>query len=203
MNMLLRINNIDALLRSYVAKLIIYFFAFYLVLVYIARSTYYRDPSSAFFDPDRGYLSIYSHIRSEQANLYIEQVNSAAITPVKSSENADLCVGIASIARDGVRYFKTAVGSVLEGLSESERASIHLILFIAHSDPNQHPAYSEQWLHDVADTVLLYDPNEVDMNRIVEWETTQNKLMGREKGLLTIHIYCKRVIPLAQLTSRS
>lgn len=63
-------------------------------------------------------------------------------TPKASSEPG-LCVGIASIARNSVLYFKTAVGTVLEGSSEEERADIHLILFIAQTDFSQYSAYSE------------------------------------------------------------
>jgi hypothetical protein len=173
----------NLLLRSHTAKVFLVFLLLYLLLVQYARTTCYRDPSSAFFDANRGYLPHYSTIRSQQADAFIEKVNTGQITPVKASANPSLCVGFATVARDGARYFKTAVGSVLDNLSESERANLYLILFIAHSDPNKHPAYSEKWLHEVADTVLLYNRDEVDMNRIVELEQEQNKLSGREKGL--------------------
>ena len=33
------------------------------------------------------------------------------------------------------------IGSLLEGLSEAERAQIYLIMFIAHADPIVHPIY--------------------------------------------------------------
>jgi hypothetical protein len=177
------VPSATALLRSVPAKIFLFFLVFYVLLIQIARTMYYRDPSSAFFDPETGYLPQYSHTRSEQADSFIDQVNSAELVPTHSSGDADICLGFATIARNGARYFKTAVGSVLEGLSESERASLHLILFVAHSDPNLHPAYSEKWFHDVADTVLLYDHDKVDVARIVELEQAQNKLSGIEKGL--------------------
>jgi hypothetical protein len=173
----------NGLSTSYPSKVFLWFMPIYLLLMYFARETYYRDPTSIFFDPERGYLPNYSRVRSEQADAFIEQVNSFTVVPTKSSGDASLCVGFATVARDGPQYVKTAVGSVLEGLSESERASMHLILLIAHSDPSQHPAYSEEWLHRVADTVLLYDDTKDDMSRIVEWEKQQNKAMAREKGL--------------------
>lgn len=182
-NTCLSVPSATALLRSVPTKIFLFFLAFYIILVQIARTTYYRDPSSAFFDPQRAYRPHYSQTRSEQADAFIDQVNSAELVPTHASADADICLGFATIARNGARYFKTAVGSTLEGLSESERASLHLILFIAHSDPSQHPAYSEKWFHDVADTVLLYDHDQVDIDRIKELEKTQNKLSGREKGL--------------------
>ncbi|KAL1967526.1 hypothetical protein VTN77DRAFT_3041 [Rasamsonia byssochlamydoides] len=171
------------LLRSYTARIFLVFLLLYLLLVQYARTRCYRDPTSVFFDAERGYRPAYSAVRTEQANSFIEQVNSGQITPYKASDNPSLCVGVATIARNGARYFKTAVGSLLENLSESERAELHLILFIAHSDPHQHPAYEEKWLHEVADTVLLYNWDEVDKARIVELEQDHNKISGREKGL--------------------
>jgi hypothetical protein len=186
--MLLRVGRLasftsNLLLRSYTAKVLLVFLTLYLLLVQYARTTCYRDPSSAFFDAERGYAPSYSTVRSQQADAFIENVNEGRLIPDKASADPSLCVGFATIARKGARYLKTAVGSVLENLSESERGALHLILFIAHSDPHEHPAYSEKWLHEVADTVLLYNPDKVDMNRIVELEQEQNKLSGRDKGL--------------------
>lgn len=88
------------------------------------------------------------------------------ISAVLGSDYPQICLGFATIARKGARYFKSAVGSVLEGLSEEERADIHLILSIAHTDPSQHPAYYESWFHKVADQVLVYDKENVDVEHI-------------------------------------
>ncbi|KAJ5720927.1 uncharacterized protein N7483_008861 [Penicillium malachiteum] len=101
----------------------------------------------------------------------------------KSSSHPELCVGIATVARRGARYFKSTVGSLLEGLSEEERSGINLILFIAHTNASEHPAYAEPWLFKVADNVLLYDPQTVDINHIRELETDAAKVHGREKPL--------------------
>lgn len=177
------LRSASLLLRSYTAKVFFVFLLLYLLLVQYARTRCYRDPTSVFFDAERGYLPDYSAVRSEQANTFIDHVTSGQITPYKASRSPGLCVGVATIARNGARYFRTAVGSLLENLSESERAELYLILFIAHSDPHQHPSYSENWLHDVADTVLLYNWEEVDRGRIIELEQDHNKLSGREKGL--------------------
>ncbi|KAJ6191129.1 hypothetical protein N7519_001150 [Penicillium mononematosum] len=162
----------------------LYFLAFFSLLAFYSRTISSRDPGSVFFKPWTAYDASYSSVRAHEADSYIESVNNATVrsTP-KASSQPGLCVGIASIARNGVRYFKTAVGTVLEGLSEEERADIHLILFIAHTDPSQHPAYSEPWLHKLPDQVLLYDPAEVDIDHIRSLETDTAKVSGREKAL--------------------
>lgn len=184
-------------LRSHTIHVLLVFLFLYLLLVQYARMRCFCDPTSLFFDPSRGYLPAYSTVRAEQANAFIDKINDAATHKLpqgspkvaeekkpENEKNPGLCVGIASIAREGARYFKTAVGTALADLSETERADIRLILFIAHTDPTRHPAYSERWLLELADTVLLYDPDEVDIEHIRGLETDQQaKVSGREKGL--------------------
>lgn len=45
----------------------------------------------------------------------------------------------------------------IEGLSDAERAQIHLITFVAHTDPVVHPIYHEPWLRALSDKVLTYN----------------------------------------------
>jgi hypothetical protein len=168
---------------SHLPRTFLFFLAVLTILVFYARSLSSRDPGSVFFNPWTAYDASYSALRAQQADLYIESVNNATTSTPKASLQPGLCVGIASIARNGVRYFKTTVGTILEGLSEEERANIHLILFIAHTDPSEHPAYSEPWLHELPDQVLLYDPAVVDIDHIRSLETDEAKLAGREKAL--------------------
>jgi len=91
----------------------------------------------------------------------------------------NVCVGIASVARDGSRYFKHVVGPVLEGLDKSEREGLHLILFIAHTDPSTHPAYAEKWMQNIADTLLSYDLTPGELKHVKHMEV--DKGFFREK----------------------
>lgn len=167
---------------TYTLRVFLIFLISYILLIFITRARSYRDPGSSFFNPWTAYDLGYSSVRLEQATTYIESINNTTTVP-KASPSPKLCVGIASIARHGVRYFKSTVGTVLEGLSEAERADIHLILFIAHTNASEHPAYSEPWLHTLPDQVLLYDPEEVDIPHIRSLETDAAKVSGREKAL--------------------
>lgn len=172
-----------SLLRSYSAKVVLTFLFIYAILIQFARWQCSRDPTSVFFDAETSYIPRYSSIRSEQGSEYIERVISGNVTPGKASVNPTLCVGIASVARNGARYFRPGVGTLLENLSDSERADIHLILFIAHSDPTEHLAYNENWLHAVADTVLVYDKDTVAIEHIAELEQGEAKASAIRKGL--------------------
>ncbi|KAJ5933960.1 hypothetical protein N7454_006289 [Penicillium verhagenii] len=166
-------------------KTLSFFFLPYLFLVLYIQSQSSRDPGSFFFRASSAYDLSYSAVRLEQADAYINAAETSDTTfnDLKASENPEFCLGIATIARSGVRYFKSTVGTVLEGLSGAERANIHLILFIAHTDPLQHPAYAEPWLHRLADQVLLYNSSDVDIDHIRSLETDEAKLANREKAL--------------------
>lgn len=169
---------------SHLLRAFLFFVAFFFLLTLYARSIASRDPGSAFFKPWTAYDASYSSVRAHQADSYIDSIDNATDSKApKSSSHPELCVGIASIARQGVRYLRTTVGTVLEGLSEEERANIHLILFVAHTNASEHPAYSERWFHEVPDQVLLYDPAEVDVEHIASLETDEAKSAGREKAL--------------------
>ncbi|KAF1995951.1 hypothetical protein P154DRAFT_548202 [Amniculicola lignicola CBS 123094] len=155
---------------------------FALIALYSLHSVSSRDPTSIFFNPRIGYKPAYSTTRKHQAENFIEAISNRTATPhPKSKATAKLCVGIPSIARKGARYLRTAVGSLLEGLTAEERNGVHLIVFIPHSDPTIHPAYTERWLPDLVDKVLEYDVSEEEMNHIKEMEQAAG--LFREKGL--------------------
>ncbi|KAJ5153783.1 uncharacterized protein N7500_009222 [Penicillium coprophilum] len=143
-----------------------------------------RDPTSIFFDPMNAYNPVYSATRIKQASSFLDAANSAAEPHMaKGPRQPHFCLGIATIARKGAYYFENTVGTILEGLSKEERADIHLILFIAHTDPSQHPAFAEPWLDNLADQVLLYNASEIDIDHIRSLETNEAKIAGREKAL--------------------
>ncbi|KAI9043864.1 uncharacterized protein KD926_002755 [Aspergillus affinis] len=170
--------------HSYARRMLLIFALVYFFLILFTRWHTFRDPTSVFFDPSTGYLPAYSTVRFQQSDRYIEDANQGvAYTQWRASESPRMCLGVASVARKGARYFRSAVGSILEGLNEAERANMHLILFIAHTNASEHPAYSEPWLHNVADQVLLYNETEVDIDHIHDLETDSAKFFAREKAL--------------------
>jgi hypothetical protein len=133
----------------------------YIIAFLFARSFSQRDPTSFFFNPNKGYQRIYSHLRQEQAEGFIQQVSNKAQDSVPTKFNPEkrstsLCIGVATVARKDVRYFRAAIGSLLEGLAPHERERLYVVLFIAHTDPTVHPAFGEAWVDSVADEVLLY-----------------------------------------------
>lgn len=158
------------------------FIASYLLAILCVRHFTWRDPTSVFFDYTHAYEPVYSAVRQRQAEAFIDAAGTT--TPLAngtSTSGKSLCVGIASVARENARYFRTTVGSLLAGLGEGERQKIHLILFIAHTDPTVHPAYSEAWLHNTADQVLAYDLPAAELEHIKGLE--KEKGLFREKAL--------------------
>ncbi|KAF2469505.1 uncharacterized protein BDR25DRAFT_228781 [Lindgomyces ingoldianus] len=157
---------------------------FSLVALYSLHSVSSRDPTSVFFNPRVGYAPAYSTIRKQEAETFIHATTNTTERPHTQSSNTPkkLCVGIPSIARRGARYLRVAVGSLLDGLTPTERDDIYFIVFIPHSDPTVHPAYNEHWLADLTDEILVYnDLLPVQAERIKDWEKEGG--LYKEKGI--------------------
>lgn len=151
-----------------------------LIVTFCVRSASTNDPGSLFFNPDTAYIPRYSAVRQMQAERFIAAAS--IVPPLKqNSVGAPLCIGIPSIARQGARYLRTTVGSLLTGLTQGERDGIHLIVFIPHTDPTVHPAYQESWLSNLADEVLLYDLPRAQFEHVQSLELEHE--LHREKGL--------------------
>ncbi|KJX97493.1 integral membrane protein [Zymoseptoria brevis] len=144
------------------------------------RNASSSDPGSWFFNPTTGYSRKYSAIRQLQAERFIEAAES---TPpyTKTHQAKGLCVGVPSIARDGARYLRNTVGSLLSGLSQQERDGVYFMVLIPHSDPSIHPAMHEPWLSNVVDEILVYNVSEKEMGYIESLE--REDVEHRTKGL--------------------
>ncbi|KAL9023315.1 MAG: hypothetical protein Q9196_007279, partial [Gyalolechia fulgens] len=129
------------------------------------RHAYRRDPTSFFFDPKNAYQKLYSLTREQQADAFIATANLFTDAP-SSQLNAELCLGIITIARSKEQYIRRAVGSLLEGLTDAQRASIHLAVFLAQTDPHQHPIYNEPWLKSAANEIVQYNVSDEEMARL-------------------------------------
>jgi len=158
---------------------------FYLAAAFYITRISLNDPTSIFFNPHQAYTPSYSAVRQREAEAFVFEAEKHLKDPRVESVNVrnhkKLCVGIPSIARDRVSYLRTAVGSLLDGLTIEERGNIHLIVFIPHTDPTIHPAYHEQWLYNLTDKILLYDLPDDNKKHIAELEDDAG--LFREKGL--------------------
>lgn len=149
------------------------FFIAYLTLIHYCSQAYYRDPTSAFFDPVRGYEARYSAERQNDADSFIR--NAGLTTYVQATpQDPKMCIGIATVAREQDQYVRRTIGSLIDGLEPSEREQIFLVVLIAHTDPQMHPIYGEPWLTNVVDKTLLYDVNQGRFQNLRDWETNKD-----------------------------
>lgn len=145
------------------------FLLVYLALIRYCSYVYYRDPTSYFFNPGRAYERRYSVGRQDDAESYIHNANTS-IFPRLAPKNLKMCVGIATVAREGEQYVRSTIGSLLDGLTPEDRAGIYLGVLIAHTNPEIHPIYGQQWLTNVVDKVYLYDVNQEKAKNLAQWE---------------------------------
>ena len=157
------------LLRTPAGWALISFIFVYIALIKYCSYAYYRDPTSAFFDPVRGYERHYSLHRHAQADAFIEAVGTAP-PAVKAGKNPNMCIGIATVDRPEEQYVRSTVGSLMAGLQDTERREIQLNILIAHTDPHAHSIYGEAWLEKVADEVLVYDVDKKQAELLHDWE---------------------------------
>lgn len=151
----------------------LFFFLVYLALIRYCSQAYYRDPTSVFFDPVRGYEPRYSAERQIDADAFIRNANLTTYVQI-TPQDPKMCIGIATVAREQDQYVRRTVGSLIEDLEPWEREQIFLVILIAHADPQMHPIYGEPWLTNVADKTLLYDVNQGRLQNLRDWETNKD-----------------------------
>lgn len=185
--MLFHRSSNTAMRAQTVSPALVAFFIIYVFLVIYCRLAFYRDPTSLFFDPSVAYHRQYSSFRQHQAEKFIDSASETGFLRSDNTTLLSLCVGIATVARDGERYFRSSIGSLLQGLTEEERQDIHLITFIAHTDPTMHPEY--------------YSPGCTTLQS--SWKCWQRwrrrKEFSERKGCMTTDTCWKSVTALEQL----
>ncbi|KAI1359032.1 hypothetical protein F5Y08DRAFT_345108 [Xylaria arbuscula] len=142
-------------------KLVLGFLVIYNSLIIYTRLTCWRDPTSKFFQAENARVPNYSTYRIQEAELYADSIATAQ-QPQKSERRnpPELCIGIASVERNGILYLKSTLGSLQHGLSTEERARLHFVVLLAHTDQTNHGAYNQPWLDNMADGLPSYSDNE-------------------------------------------
>ncbi|KAL9604336.1 MAG: hypothetical protein Q9219_000524 [cf. Caloplaca sp. 3 TL-2023] len=154
--------------RSFLAFLLAY-----LLLIYLCNHAFYRDPTSAFFDPARAYKHTYSTHRQGQADEFIKATELSLAKNDNSlrETKASLCLGIATVERPGEQYLRYTLGSLLEGLTDEERHTMHVAILIGHTRPENHSIYYQPWLTALSNQILTYNISDAkQFNLLTEWE---------------------------------
>lgn len=171
---------------------------FFFTLLQFSRFAFSHDPTSLFFDSAAAHIERYTALRRQQALHYLDNITkNPSVTDqhhaiASTKTNPSVCVGVVTVARQGARYFRPAIGSLLEGLDARERADINLVALIAHSDPTKHPAYNEEWLGEAVDEVLSYKNAGNNTARILEWERQGSPYV--EKGMFDYNVLLNHCI---------
>ena len=178
------------LLSSYILShlrlaLAVIFASLYFLTIAWYYSLSSHDPSSYFFSSSHGYDKSYSLLREEQALAFINDTNSGSETSSTATSppptSPSMCIGVATVARPTTQYITLTIGSIFEGLTPDQRAQIHFVFFIAHTDPTAHPVYHEPWTRNLPDTQLTYmGLSTSQMSSLRNWESEHDY---RSKGL--------------------
>ena len=153
-------------------------FLYACVALYL-KAACWRDPTSLFFDPELAYKPGYSAVRIDQAEAYAENDLLSDSPPPAEWDPASrpmICVGMASVERQGVSYLKSTIGSLQAGLSREERARLYFVVLLAHTDQTQHPEVAEPWLAEAVDALPTYhdDPDRLRLARDMEMASSHS-----------------------------
>ncbi|PKY04702.1 hypothetical protein P168DRAFT_137697 [Aspergillus campestris IBT 28561] len=164
-------------------QLIASFAVVYLLLLLFCHSNSARDPTSFFFQPDVGYRPQRSLQRIDESIQYLSTFNHS-FTPHSTADqtaptsNVDLCIGIVTVKRPLQQNLDQTVGSLLDGLTPTQRRRVVLHLLIAEPNPGDHPTYHHPWVSNVVDRVLTYD--DVDAPQSTIRRLVRNKLINKK-----------------------
>lgn len=163
--------------RAFIISLSIWLLAFV-----SCRHRYWRDPHSAFFSSEHVYDLKYSAYRASQAETFIASPKSRNSKTRVGSSHPEICAAFVTVKRETKQYVDVAVGSLLVGLTDQERAKLYLYVLFANTDPTVHPSW-KGWLDGAADEVGRYSVNETTREHLRGLEEERN---WYEKGVLFV-----------------
>ncbi|KAI1119964.1 hypothetical protein F5Y10DRAFT_273532 [Nemania abortiva] len=141
-------------------KLILAFLVIYIPLIGYVRLTCWKDPTSQFFQAERAHHPKYSTHRIQEVEAYADSVALDQRPQGGGRGNPpELCIGVSSVERNGISYLKSTLGSLQHGLSVGERARLYFIVLLAHTNQEDHSAYGQPWLANLADQLPSYSDN--------------------------------------------
>ncbi|KAL4943853.1 hypothetical protein BDV06DRAFT_188819 [Aspergillus oleicola] len=173
------------------------FAIFYISLLLLYRFRSARDPGSFFFQPEEGYRPAYSVQRIRESLDYLRPYNQSFNDPLhpprnfsSSSQDAEatLCVGIVTVKRPIEQNIDTTVASILDNLSESERAKLTVHVLFALTSPTDHPDYNHPWLPNVVDRVLTYEQTDAHVSTLRRLEEKKDI---KRKSIIDYHLSLK------------
>lgn len=145
------------------------FWALYLVVLLWCYHNSSDDPGSAFYRPHEAFSSSHSRQREAEVDAYIGKVAASTVpitTTASAQMNEYLCIGIPSVNRTRPDFLARTLGSLTDTLSPAERAGVHIVVLLADRAPQLHTAYGQPWLSRLADDVLVYDSDGIDLSEL-------------------------------------
>lgn len=146
------------------------------------RFRFWRDPHSAFFDgSDHAYEFKYSSFRTKQGLQHLDDLARQITTPRKLSSHSEICAAFVTIRREGTQYVDAAIGSMVEGLTDWERARLDVKVLFTDPNPSDHPTWTQPWLKEAVDWAGTYKVTEDEHKHLSQ---LMEEHRWTEKGVL-------------------
>lgn len=149
---------------------------------YYAKTHFFRDPGSAFYNESRAFDRRYSAWREQESRAYLKKLSEAPKEQeyLKSGDNATICATFLTVNRPGIeQYLDVSIASALDRLTDAERQSVHFDVFFATTKPQEHSTFNQPWLRKVVDEVYTYKSilPPPDLDHVRDLENDNNGLV--------------------------
>ncbi|PTB62325.1 glycosyltransferase [Trichoderma citrinoviride] len=144
-------------------------FLIWLIAIRYCQVTTYYDPSSYFFRSDAAYEPFYSAIREQEADDYLDSRHSHHNRLTKGARAnirqaaPSYCIGIPTLQRERAQFFPRTAASLVDTLTPEQRELIHIIVLLSDTDATENSAFGQDWLHAIADTVIVHEDTPEDL----------------------------------------
>ncbi|TFB07513.1 hypothetical protein CCMA1212_000227 [Trichoderma ghanense] len=144
-------------------------FLIWLIAIRYCQVTTYYDPSSYFFRSDAAYEPFYSAVREQEADDFLasrESHHNRLIKGAKASIRQaapSYCIGIPTLQRERAQFFPRTAASLVDTLTPEQRELIHIVVLLSDDDATENSAFGQDWLHAIADTVIVHEGTPEDL----------------------------------------
>ncbi|EGR49137.1 glycosyltransferase [Trichoderma reesei QM6a] len=144
-------------------------FLIWLIAIRYCQVTTYYDPSSYFFRSDAAYEPFYSAVREQEADDFLASRDShhdritKGVTASVRRAAPSYCIGIPTLQRERAQFFPRTAASLVDTLTPEQRELIHIVVLLSDDDATENLAFGQDWLHAIADTVIVHEDTPEDL----------------------------------------
>jgi hypothetical protein len=144
--------------------------AWIIVFSYFKHVLFWREPHSAFFNPETVYDFHYSTERLKTSDIFIDSAdNDPNFSATLATDAPVLCASIGTVKRK-INFLNGTVGTMIATLTDEERSAVDVRVSFLSTHADTHPDYDAAWLKTVDYYGAYQNVSEGEMQNLTKWE---------------------------------